>query len=104
MIRPIRDERCEETMSSRQRDLFDDEADLFDEDRPTPVFRADPDEVRQELHKILAEARAAQTMPWDAEETRVHRTIFPQMANWLPDDEAAQLRAAFAAELARLGV
>jgi hypothetical protein len=92
-------------MSSRQRDLFlDDEADLFDEDRPTPVFRADPDVVRQKLHKILAEAKAAQTIPWDAYQTGIHRITFPQMTNWLPDDEAAQLRAEFEAELARLGV
>jgi hypothetical protein len=102
MIRLIRHEPCEETMPPRQRDLFlDDEADL-DEDRPTPVHRADPDEVRQELHKILGEARAAQTIPWDAQRTRLYRTIFPQMTNWLPDDEAAQLRFEFETELARL--
>jgi hypothetical protein len=47
---------------SRQRDLFqdDEQTDLFGEDAPTPVYRADPDTVRQELYKILAEARAAQ--------------------------------------------
>jgi hypothetical protein len=28
--------------------------------------------------------------------------IFPQMANWLPDDEAAQLRFEFNRELKRL--
>jgi hypothetical protein len=91
-------------MSSRQRDLFldDEQADLFGEDSPTPVFRADPDEVRQELHKILAEVRAAQTMPWDAKGVLLYRTIFPQMANWLPEEEAAQLRFEFEAELARL--
>jgi hypothetical protein len=91
-------------VSSRQLDLFqsDQQADLFGEDSPTPVYRADPDEVRQELHQILAEARAAQTMPWDASRVLLYRTIFPQMTNWLPDDEAAQLRFAFDAELARL--
>lgn len=89
-------------MPPRQRDLFlDDEADLFDEDRPTPVFRADPDTVRQKLHKILAEARAAQALPWDAHQTRLYQTIFPQMTNWLPDDEAAQLRFEFETELKR---
>jgi hypothetical protein len=90
-------------MPPRQRDLFlDDEAPL-DEDRPTPVWRADPDEVRRDLHKILAEARAAQTVPWSAYKTRLYQTIFPQMTNWLPDDEAAQLRSEFESELARLG-
>jgi hypothetical protein len=88
---------------SRQGDLFDrDEPDDLDEDRPTPVYGADPDEVRAELHEILAEARGAQEMPWEPERARLYRTIFPQMTNWLPDDEAAQLRSAFAAELARL--
>lgn len=88
----------------RQRDLFieEEQADLFGDDRPTPVYRADPDEVRAELYKILAEARAAQTLPWDRERVRLYRTIFPQMTNWLPQEEAAQLCFEFATELARL--
>jgi len=91
-------------VSSRQRDLFhdDEQADLFGEDRPTPEYRADPDAVRQELYRILAEARAAQTIPWDAKRAALYRTIFPQMTNWLPAEEGAQLRFAFATELARL--
>jgi hypothetical protein len=90
-------------MPPSQRDLFlDDEAHL-DEDRPTPVWRADPDEVRLHLHKILAEARAAQTVPWDAYRTGLYRLDFRQMTNWLPGDEAARLRSEFEAELARLG-
>jgi hypothetical protein len=88
----------------RQGDLFrkDEQANLFDEDAPTPEYRADPDEVREELHKILAEARAAKVIPWDAHRTRLYRTIFPQMTNWLPEEEGAQLRFQFEAELARL--
>ena len=91
-------------MSSRQPDLFQDdvEADLFGEDSPTPVYRADPDTVRQELYKLLAEARAAQSMPWDAKRATLYRTIFPQMTNWLPAEEGAQLRFEFETELARL--
>jgi hypothetical protein len=89
--------------SRRQGDLFDrDEPDDVIENRPTPVYRADPDKVRAKLHQLLAEARAAQEMPWGPERVRLYRTIFPQMSNWLPDDEAAQLRSAFEAELARL--
>jgi hypothetical protein len=90
--------------SSRQRDLFqdDEQSDLFGEDSPTPEYRADPDNVRQELYKILAEARAAQTLPWDARRTALYRTIFPQMTNWLPEEEGAQLRFEFEAELVRL--
>jgi hypothetical protein len=89
--------------SPRQGDLFGSEqSDLFDEDAPTPVFRADPDEVRAELYRILAEARAAQSLPWDARKTSLYRTIFPQMTNWLPDEEAKQLRFEFETELERL--
>ena len=87
----------------RQGDLFgnDQQDDLFD-DQPTPVYRADPDEVRAELHKILAEARAAQKMPWDSRRVSLYRTIFPQMTNWLPKEEGEQLRLDFETELARL--
>jgi hypothetical protein len=97
-------EALREIMSSRQPDLFQDDvqADLFGEDAPTPVYRAEPDEVRQELYKLLAEARAAQTMPWDAKRAVLYRTIFPQMTNWLPPEEGAQLRFEFETELARL--
>jgi hypothetical protein len=33
---------------------------------------------------------------------QLYEVIFPQMANWLPEEEAARLRQEFAAELARL--
>ena len=52
----------------------------------------DPDKVREELHRILAEARAAKAMPWDARRIALYRTIFPQMTGCLPEDEGAQLR------------
>ena len=73
-----------------------------DDDFETPVYHADPDKVREELHKILAEARAAKAMPWDAKRAALYRTISPQMTNCLPDDEGAQLRFDFETELARL--
>jgi hypothetical protein len=40
---------------------------------------------------------------WTLLLTRVslYRTIFPQMTLWLPEDEAAQLRFEFEAEMAR---
>lgn len=87
-----------------QPDLFgpDPQADLFDDDAPSPVYYANPDEVRAELLAILAEARAARTLPWEPSKLAFYRTVFPQMANWLPDGEAEQLRFDFAAELARL--
>jgi hypothetical protein len=82
----------------RQRDL---PPNLFDL-APAPTYRPDPDKVRSRLHKILAEARAAQTLPWEPTTVSLYRTIFPQMTNWLPADEGAQLRFQFEAELARL--
>ena len=90
-------------MPSRQPDLFrDDHTDLFDEDAPTPEYRADPDEVRAEFYQILAEARVAQTLPWEPSRVSLYRTIFPQMTLWLPEEEAAQLRFEFETELERL--
>jgi hypothetical protein len=91
-------------MPPRQRDLFqdDEQADLFGDDSATPEYRADPDTVRQELYKILAEARTARTMPWNGKRAMLYRTIFPQMTNWLPEEEGAQLRFEFEMELARL--
>lgn len=90
--------------SPRQGDLFtpESQSDPFDDDAPTPVYRADPDEVRAELYKILAEARAAKTLPWEPKQVSLYKTIFPQMTNWLPEDEAAQLRFDFESEMARL--
>lgn len=88
---------------SRQSDLFEEEAqpDLFGTE-PAPTYRPDPDKVRRRLEKILAEARAAQKLPWEPTTVSLYRTIFPQMTNWLPEEEAAQLRFEFETELARL--
>jgi hypothetical protein len=90
--------------SPRQGDLFqsDERPELFDDESQTPTYYADPDEVRAELHKILAEARAAASMPWDDNRAALYRLIFPQMTNALPEEEAAQLRFEFMSELKRL--
>src|SRR3972149_3887474 len=77
------------------------QTDLFGAD-PVPAYRPDPDKVRSRLHKILAEARAARTLPWEPTTVSLYRTIFPQMTNWLPEDEGAQLRFEFETEIARL--
>ena len=52
--------------------------------------------------EILAEARSAETLPWDSARISLYRTIFPQMTLWLPDEEGAQLRFEFEEELERL--
>jgi len=89
--------------SPRQGDLFGHEGpDPADENFESPAYGADPDEVREELHRLLAEMRAAESMPWDAKRTALYRTIVPQMATWLPEDEATQLCFEFETELKRL--
>jgi hypothetical protein len=89
---------------SPQQDLFEDEAqaELFEADAAPPAYRPDPEEVRARLHRILAEARAAEKLPWDRDKLLVYRTIFPQRAGWLPEEEAVQLRFEFDTEMARL--
>jgi hypothetical protein len=96
-------ERGELMARSRQPDLFitESQSDLFGAEA-TPAYRPDPGKLRARLHKILAEARAAQTSPWETTRASLYRTIFPQMTFWLPEDEAAQLRFEFETELARL--
>jgi hypothetical protein len=89
--------------SARPSDLFtpESQSDLFGAE-PVPVYRPDPEKVRARLHKILAEARAARTFPWEPTRVSLYRTIFPRMTNWLPEEEAAQLRFDFETEMARL--
>ena len=64
--------------------------------------RADPEKVRAELQLILAEARAAKTLPWPQARLKYHQMVFPQMSRWLPDEEAAQLCFEFETEVRRL--
>ncbi len=88
-----------------------DEPDLFgerqlglglDDTRRDPT-KVDPQEIRQELRALLDLARAAtDDAPWDRRTHRYHEVVFPQMANWLPEDEADQLRFEFAKELERI--
>ena len=86
-----------------QFDLFPEpQAELFGDDWRPREYRADPDRVRLGLRRILAEARAASTLPWDRSRAGLYRTIVPQMTLWLPDDEAAQWRFEFETEMARL--
>jgi hypothetical protein len=95
-------------MSDQTPDLFGfkpPQGDFFADEpaRNNGVGVADPDKVRARLRKVLAEARAAQSRPpWNERTTRMHQIVFPQMANWLPDSEAEQLRLEFERELRRL--
>jgi hypothetical protein len=91
--------------------MNDDEPDLFgsnqlglglEDTRPDPTS-VDPAEVRAELLQILELARqAVDAPPWDRRTHPYHQVVFPQMANWLPADEANQLCFEFARELERI--
>lgn len=81
----------------------DAQPDLFGSEPARPaVYRGDPDRVRGRLQAIIAEARAADVLPWDRNRLALYRTVVPQMVLWLPDEAAAQWRLAFEAELERL--
>jgi hypothetical protein len=69
---------------------------------PVHRFVADTELIRRRLHALLETARAAAVMPWPERDARMWQTVFPQMADWLPDDEAIQLRFEFMQEIARL--
>ena len=83
---------------SAQGDLFANEA-----PRNNGIGVADPVVVRARMHKLLAQAKAAQTVsPWNERNTAIWEDVFPNMANWLPKEEAEQLRLEFRAEMERL--
>lgn len=84
-----------------QADLFGTEADQLGPP-PPKSYAPSPEKVRAEVNKVLEKARIAKDMPWTAKEVAFWKTVFPQMCNWLPEEEAAQTRAAFWEEIKRL--
>ncbi len=92
---------------ARQPDLFAPQTDLFDGRTNVVDEEPPPDDfiqrIRDELNATLALAQAAETFPWpDATRTLLTEMRFKSIAGWLPAVEADALRAAFAAEMARL--
>jgi hypothetical protein len=84
-----------------------DQLNLFvtDEIREPPVPQShapNPEDVRRRLNALLDTARVSNVMPWPEAKARMWRTVFPQMADWLPGEEAEQLCFAFAREMERL--
>ncbi len=101
----------------RNKSQMTDETDLFGrspaqgtlfgvgEDRlqaPKQSSQPDPEAIRLRLKALLDKAKAAEKMPWSEREARMWQTVFPNMAKWLPDNEAEQLRFEFAQEMLRL--
>src|SRR4051794_11060369 len=69
---------------------------------PRKSFLPDPETVRVRLRSLLDKARSAEKMPWSERDARMWQTVFPNMAKWLPEAEAEQLRFEFAQEMERL--
>ncbi len=69
---------------------------------PRQRLLPDPETVRLRLKSLLEKARSAKKMPWSERDARMWQTVFPNMAKWLPDDEADQLCFEFAQEIQRL--
>jgi hypothetical protein len=83
-----------------QLDLFGEGEDRMQ--APVQSYAPDPERVRRRLMALLERARSAEVMPWSERDARMWQTVFPQMANWLPREEAEQLCFEFARELERL--
>jgi hypothetical protein len=81
-----------------QPDLFQAQADLLEPPPADFVAR-----IRGELTGTLARVSEATTLPWrDLTAATLAELRFDSIAGWLPDDEAAALRAEFHRELDRL--
>lgn len=83
-----------------QTSLFGTSDDRLDEQ----PHRSEPRDVRvrRKLTRVVSQARAAETMPFTPRQVRMWQAVFPTMASALPDEEAEQLRLAFAREIERL--
>ena len=86
--------------SPAQASLFGPGEDRLQAPRQSSV--PDPETVRLRLKSLLEKARSAEKMPWSERDARMWQTVFPNMAKWLPEEEGAQLRLEFEAEMERL--
>ena len=76
--------------------------DLGDAPANRPVT-FDPGEIREDMIGILSNVRSiTEASGVDARLLRYNQILFPQLAKWLPDDEAAQLCFEFAQEIERI--
>lgn len=73
-------------------------------DKPASgAYEPNLDEIREDLHAILDEARRVTAdAPWDERTYRYNKVVFPQMSRWLPEEEAAQLCFEFSREIERI--
>lgn len=73
-------------------------------DKPASgAYEPNLDEIREDLHAILEDARRVTAeAPWDERTYRYNKVVFPQMSRWLPEEEAAQLCFEFSREIERI--
>lgn len=83
-----------------QESLFGPGENRLQAQRPSSI--PDPEAVRLRLRDLLEKARSAEKMPWSERDARMWQTVFPNMAKWLPQEEADQLRFEFSQEMERL--
>jgi len=93
-------------MPMTQPDLFADR-EAAREDRAPRALEQPPAEfvarIRHELEATLCSVRQAETLPWpDLTRATLAELRFHSIAGWLPEEEAAALRAAFETEMVRL--
>lgn len=69
---------------------------------PVPSGGYTPETIRARMLKLLAEARAADQVPWTPRMAHSHTVMFPVMAEWLPKEEGEQLLLEFETEMERL--
>ena len=81
-----------------------DQLNLFDAPAPAAAEPSPPDAdfARKHLGRLLRTVEAAEVLPWSAPQTRTWETLFPQVAQALPEAEREELCDAFATHLARL--
>lgn len=85
---------------------IDAQASLFGDGRMDPPSRPslpDLQAIRVRLGRLLETLRASEIMPLSDKDLRMWQTVVPNMARWLPDDEANTILTEFAHEMERLG-
>lgn len=66
-------------------------------------YEPNREEVRNDLRGILESARSVTAAAlWDRRTYLYNKTVFPQMSQWLPDDERNQLCFEFFREIERI--
>ncbi len=101
----IRSRDEDEPPMTRQLDLFgEDRASAFPvvERAGRPSIAPIPTKCARNSCACLRRRGRRRRFPWDTRRTLYWRTVFPQMTNWLPGEEGAQLRFEFELEIRRL--